>query len=312
MDQTHCHRYRLIDAWTVWVIAALFFSIEFFQRVSPAVMANPIMHSLHINATTLGIVNSLYLYAYAIAQIPVGLILDKFGIRKPLSIACILISFGSLLFALGQVLAALAVARILIGFGSAFAFIGTLKLISNWFAERHYPFMVGLTNTLGVLGAIAGEGPFSTMVNHLGWQHSLSIVAIIGLAVALLIWLFVKDQPDFNPDCCSELIKHQKEPPMPQVILDIIQNKQSWLTAAYAGLMVAPIIAFGELWAVPFFEKVYGLSKIDAATVNTAIFCRHWSWWSAQWVTGRLSTSPQTGYVAWQYLRPGRTNNHCL
>lgn len=263
----------LLYAWWIWLIAALFYGIEFFQRVSPTVMAKPIMHSFHIDATVLGSITSLYLYAYAAAQIPVGSLLDRFGVRRPLTIACLAISIGSLLFALGQQLFFLAIARVLIGFGSAFAFIGTLKLVSSWFPQRLYPVMVGLTNTLGVVGAIFGEGPFAAMVEKLGWQHSLLIISIIGLAISALIFIGIKDHPLClkEPKNCQQILSEQQDS-LWGILKEVLACRQTWLTALYAGLMVAPIIAFAELWAVPFLETAYHLSAVTAADINTAIF----------------------------------------
>jgi len=97
--------------WIIWLIASLFYGIEYFQRVSPGVMAEPLMQAFHINEATLGFVDSFYLYAYAIAQIPVGLLLDEYGTRQLLAVSCFIISLGSFLFASSQLLWLLAVAR---------------------------------------------------------------------------------------------------------------------------------------------------------------------------------------------------------
>lgn len=263
-------------AWWVWIIAALFYSIEFFQRVSPSVMAEPIRETFNISASTLGAITSLYFYAYAIAQIPVGIVLDRFGVRWPLTLACLAISMGSLVFAVGQMLALLAIARVLIGLGSAFAFIGTLKLVSSWFPDRYYPLMVGLTNTLGVLGAVAGEAPFASMVNHLGWQDSLIIISVIGLGISVLMGLGIKDHPiclDKPKTCQAILYSARKgQQALRSVLKAVLLNPQTCLTAFYAGLMVAPVIAFAELWSVSFLTTAFNISNVTAAQINTSVF----------------------------------------
>ncbi len=253
--------------WAIWFVASLFYGIEFFQRVSPSVMAEPLMQSFHMNEATLGFINSFYFYAYAIAQIPVGLLLDEYGARRLLALSCFVISLGSLLFATSGMLWILAVARILIGFGSAFAFIGVLKLAAIWFSNSRYPLIVGLTNTLGVLGAVAGEAPFAKLVQYVGWQQSMIIVSIIGFGISILLYLVIRDHhKQYLPDNKSGW-KHILES-----LTLIIKSRQTWLTAIYAGLMVAPIIAFAELWAVSFFERAYQLSSIEAANLVTMIF----------------------------------------
>lgn len=259
-------------AWVVWLVASLFYSIEYLQRVSPTVMAEPLMHAFGMNAEIFSFVSSLYFYSYAAAQIPVGLLLDRFGGRRLLSLSCLVISLGSLLFALSHVLWVLGMARILIGFGSAFAFIGVLKLASNWFPEKRYPLMVGLTNSLGVAGAIFGQAPLAALVQHIGWQESMIVLSLIGLAISILIWFTILD----CPICLLRPANNHKRvvmstPVWPALKL-IFSTPQAWVTGIYAGLMVVPVIAFGELWAVPFLTKQYQLSPIMAANINSAIF----------------------------------------
>lgn len=265
-------RHTLAYAWLVWFIASLFYGIEYLQRVSPTVMAQALMDSFHFNAATLSLMSSLYFYAYALAQIPVGLLLDRYGARRLLALACFTISCGSLLFALSQSLWFLGFARVLIGFGSAFAFIGVLKLASSWFPEHQYPQMVGLTNSLGVIGAIFGQAPLALLVHAQGWQMSMIILSIIGFFIAVLIWYTILD----CPVCLlNRHVKKKRQLPPGQLktaLLNIIKDKQVWITALYAGMMVVPIIAFGELWAVPFLTKQYHLSTVMAANINAAIF----------------------------------------
>jgi MFS family permease len=235
-------------------------------------MAEPLMQSFGMNAEVFSFVSSLYFYSYAAAQIPVGLLLDRFGGRRLLSLSCLVISLGSLLFALSHVLWILGLARILIGFGSAFAFIGVLKLASNWFPERRYPLMVGLTNSLGVAGAIFGQAPLAALVQNIGWQESMIVLSIIGVAISVLIWFTILD----CPICLLRPANNHKRVMMSTPIWPglklVLSSSQTWVTALYAGLMVVPIIAFGELWAVPFLTKQYQLSSVMAANINSAIF----------------------------------------
>ncbi len=261
------YKQALIDskfAWLIWLIASLFYSMEFFQRVSPSVMAMPIMQSLQMNQQTFAIIISLYFYACAAVQIPVGYILDRYRLRYVLALACLMVSLGTLIFSLSDHIIYLVISRLLVGVGSAFAFIGVLKLSSNWFSLDHYPFVVGLTNTVGILGAILGEAPYAKLVNDLGWRQSFFMISIIGLFISVLMLLFIRGNPKFNNN--KTMVKSSYN------LKCIFDDKQTWLIAIYAGLMVAPIIAFAELWGVPFFTSVYHISSVKASTLNTSIF----------------------------------------
>ncbi len=278
--------------WIVWLVASLFYGIEFLQRVSPTVMADALMQSFSMNISTFSFISSLYFYAYALAQIPVGLLLDRYGARWLLALSCAVISLGSLIFAIAHVVILLCIGRILIGFGSAFAFIGVLKLASSWFPEHRYPLMVGLTNSLGVAGAIFGTAPLARLVETTGWQNSMVILSVVGFVISLLIWLTVLDRP-----VCLLHPHQRKLRALPNhrvftVLKEICSHAQSWITAIYAGLMVLPIIAFGELFAVPFLTRQYHFTQVMAAAVNSAIFI------------GIGVGGPVNGWVAGHFKQP--------
>lgn len=279
---TNKKRYRY--AWVVWFIAALFYAVEFFQRVAPGVIAKPLLTYFHLHAETLGLIISLYYYAYAIAQIPVGIILDRFGSRIPLTLAAFSVSIGTLLFATTPSIYLLSIARIIIGIGSAFAFVGCLKVASDWFPKKRFSLIVGLTNTLGVIGALFGEEPLTKMVQHLGWHDSLIATALIGMLTSILIFTFVKNNPKTIQETKKKVAINLKNS-----IYQIIKTPQSWLIAVYAGLMVAPIIAFAELWSIPFLESTHHFSANIAAQINAMIFI------------GIACGGPINGYIAGKF-----------
>lgn len=274
--------------WIIWLLAASFYALEFFQRVAPSVIAKPLMETFQLSPATFGLIVSFYFYAYGIFQIPAGILLDKYGPRLSLAMAALIVSIGTYLFAHTEQLSFLIMARILVGIGSAFAFVGCLKLARVWFSARSFPFVVGLTNTLGIVGVLFGQEPLTMMIEHLGWQTSLIISAYIGILIAILIFCFVKNKPPqrlhlVKPAAKTLSILHS--------LKIIFSSKQAWLISLYAGLMVAPIISFAELWAIPFMETNYNLSAQLAAQTNTLIFI------------GIAIGGPINGFVAAQLKR---------
>ena len=250
----------------VWFVAALFYAIEFFQRVAPTVLASPISVAFAITPATLGFVMSLYYYVYGIAQIPVGLLFDRYQARWLLAAAAFVVSLGTLLFVYAHYIWALAIGRILIGFGSAFGFIGCLKLARDWFSNKQFAFIVGLTNTIGVIGALTGQEPLAMLEEIIGWQHSLLITVACGLIISVLIIAIVRNR---NFKHCGEPIQQQ---PVMDSLRIIFKSKQAWLISIYAGLMVSPVIAFAELWSVGYLEKAQHLTSILASETNSLIF----------------------------------------
>jgi sugar phosphate permease len=278
-------------AWIIWVVAALFYSYEFFLRISPTVMVPDLMQAFKVNAETLGVLSACYYYAYASLQIPVGMLLDKFGIRRLLTLAAICVAIGCFSFAHTEQLWVAELGRVLTGIGSAFAFISTVKLARNWFSHRWLAVVIGLTNTLGVAGAITGERPLANFVEHVGWRESLFVAGCIGAVLALLIVFIVRDFP-------SRLNREEKKLTSAAVVPDfwrglwcVIKNPKTWLVSIFAGLMVAPISAFTELWSVPFLMQAHHLVRTDAALLSTAMFigiaCGGPFY---GWLSGRLSS----------------------
>lgn len=253
-------------AWIVWAIAAIFYSIEFFQRVSPGVIAQPLMQSFQLSPEMLGFIMSFYFYAYGLAQIPVGLLLDRFGAKISLCFAALAVTVGTYLFASSNAVFLLAIARIIVGIGSAFAFVGCLKLARDWFSLSRFGLIVGLTNTLGVMGALFGEEPLSYFIQQYGWRQVLEFTALLSLIVALLIFLIVKDKPKPSKTPAPSLASFWNN------VKKVMGEGQTWLIAVYAGLMVAPVIAFAELWSVKFLQHSHHLSALAAATANSFIF----------------------------------------
>jgi sugar phosphate permease len=281
----HCMR----RAWIIWAVAALFYAYEFFLRISPTVMVPNLMHAFKVDAATLGALSAFYYYAYASLQIPVGMMLDRFGIRRLLTIAAICVALGSFAFSHTHQLWVAEFGRILTGMGSAFAFISTVKLARNWFNHRWLAVVIGFTNTLGVMGAIAGEAPLAIVVNSIGWREALFVAGCIGALLALLITLIVRDSPE-TMGCPVEGRPEDKAimPNFWRGLSCVLRNPKTWLVAGFAGLMVAPISAFTELWSVPFLMQAHHVTRPEAALLATAMFVGiacggpFHGWWSGR------------------------------
>ena len=247
----------------MWFLAAIFYGYEFFQRVAPTIMALPIMQTFHLNHASFALMSSLYLYAYALSQLPAGVILDKYGPKLCLSLSALGVALGTLLFSETQSLIFLGLGRILVGIGSAFAFIGCLKLATQWFEGKIFGIIVGLTSLIGVLGALVGQAPLAALVEHYGWIQSLKFSGYLGLFIALILFTFIKNPPQ-TVQTLSPSIKSS--------LGTLLKTPQNWLIGLHAGLMVSPVIAFTELWAVPFLEQVHHFSPVKAAFINQFIF----------------------------------------
>ena len=157
----------------------------------------------------------------------------------------------------------------MIGIGSSFAAVGTMKLAANWFAPQRFALLTGLMVTLGMLGAIGGEAPLALLIDNFGWRESMEIMGALGIGIAFLILLIAKDSPHHIH---AQQQDHHLEDPLVQSLLALIKNKQLWLVATYGGLMYMSTPVFCGLWGVPFLMFKMHLSKAVAANYISLVF----------------------------------------
>ncbi len=252
--------------WLIWGLGAAYFFFEYFARVSPAVMVDHLMLAFHVDALSLGALSAFFYYAYVGMQIPVGVLVDRFGARVLLTITPILCGASCLLFASTEQLWVAELSRFIMGFSAAFAFVGALKLASMCFSGKRFGLIAGLTQALGMLGAAMGEGPLSVMVSHLGWRHSLMCIGALLIALGVLIGLVARKRP---VAVTQSLPAHAS---IRTSLKSVLRNKQSWYNGLFVGFLYAPTAAFAELWGVSYLSATYHLSVEVSASAVSMIF----------------------------------------
>lgn len=263
----------------MWIVVATFYGYQYFLQVSPGVMAKELIQDLHLNATTLGVLAACYFYAYAGMQIPAGVMVDRYGTRRPLFLAAAICAGGALLFGYAPNFIVTALGRLMIGLGGAFAAVSSLYIAANWLPLKYFTSLSGTLVTLGMLGAIFGQYPLATMVDHIGWRHTMIIFGIFGALIAIATWLVIRDRnPSPHPD--QHLLTGLKH---------VIKNRQIWLLAIYGGMMFMSISILGSLWGVPFLMAKYNIpdtlasSNLIALFVGLGIGCPLLCWVSDHW-----------------------------
>jgi len=179
--------------WLICGLGCLFYSYQYLLNVSPSVMTNDLMMSYHINASELGNLTAFYYYIYAAMQMPVGMLMDHYGPRRLLTIAGLSCSVGTYLFACSDYLPLAELGRFMVGFGSAFAFVGALKLATIWLSPQKFAMISGMTMASGMLGAMAGDISLTSLVDHEGWKLTLFIAASFGVFLTMAIFTLIRD-----------------------------------------------------------------------------------------------------------------------
>lgn len=260
-------------AWLVWGLGACLYLIGFFQRVSPAVITDELMRDFGIGAAGLGQLSALYFYSYVAMQVPTGVLADRWGPRRLLTLGAAMAALGSALFALAPDLGLAGAGRLLVGGSVAVAFVCMLKLASHWFAPRQFALTGGVALFVGIIGAVFAGVPLRLLVDQFGWRPVLLAAALVTAAVAVAIVWIVRDDP-----AARGYRSHAGEVAEPTAgdgvlggIARVLRYPNTWLLALAPGGVVGAILAFAGLWGVPFLTSQYGMTTADAAALGSAV-----------------------------------------
>jgi MFS family permease len=250
-------------AWASFALAAGFFGHEFVQRVSPSVVVGELMAEFAVGAAVFGSLTAFYFYAYAGMQIPVGILMDRFGPRRLMAFAAGVSALGAVLFATAPSLGFAYAGRLLIGFGASFSWIGILTVATLWLPAARFSSLVGIGQAAGMAGAMLGQAPLSLVVDVAGWRLTVGLLATVGATIALAIWTVV---PDVVPR--AQAVRGQ----LVGGLRVAARSRETWLNGAFGLAMTGTMLAFAGLWAVPWLVGVHGYARAEAAAFASAMF----------------------------------------
>ncbi|MGE0717658.1 MAG: MFS transporter [Alphaproteobacteria bacterium] len=244
-------------------LGTAFFFYAFLHRVSPGVMVEPLMAEFAVGGALLGHLSAFYFYAYAGLQLPVGVLMARFGVRRLLIAAALLATAGSVLFAAGGSLTMAYLGRLMIGAGSAFCWVGTLSLATRHLPADRFVLLTGILQAVGMVGGMFGQAPLGFAVEAFGWRGAILALAVGGLALAAAIALLVPRDPPGAGIGGGQLAAG---------LVRVARNPQSWLLAGVGLSLSAPMLAFAGLWGVPYLGMRFGLDRPAAGALMSLNF----------------------------------------
>ena len=245
-----------------WLVGSLFFFYAWILRVSPSVMVEELMRDFAVGGAIVGNLSALYFYGYAGMQIPVGLLLDRFGPRRLMTVAAGVVAVACLLFAWSDGLVGASVARFLIGAGCAFSLVGAMAVAGQWFPRERFALLAGLAMMFGMAGGVFGQAPLRVAVDATDWRTTMATVGVVGFGLMLAAWLFVRDRRRGSGGVGAVF----------EGLRRVAANRETWLNAV-AGLgSTGPLLAFAGLWGVPYLQAVHDIDRVAAGTVTSVTF----------------------------------------
>ena len=257
----------------VFGIVLASFVLSFFHRTAPAAIAGELTRAFAINAAALGTLAATYFYVYTVLQIPVGVLADTLGPRRILAVGSLVAAAGSLLFALAPAWELAAGGRTLVGIGVSVAFIAILKISALWFPANRFATLSGVTMLAGNLGAVIAGAPLAWIVTQTSWRSVFVALAVLSAGLGVATWLWVRDRPEdrgFAPVNLAAAAGGARVD-WKQALRAVVANPATW-PGFFVNIGIAgSYLAFAGLWAVPWLEHTYGMSKVVAAQHASAL-----------------------------------------
>jgi len=259
-------------AWMVWAAAISVYVLAVFPRTSLGVAGLQAAERFGISSSQLSTFTIIQVAVYAVMQLPVGALLDRYGSKRLLTVGLSLVTVAQLIFAFIDSFPLALVCRVLLGIGDAMVFISVLRVAALWFSPRRTPMVTQLTGLLGQLGALAAAGPLAASLTHSGWTPSYAVSASAGVLTGIALVIVGRDSPYED---------HHRDELRLRAIARTL--KAAWLvpgtrlglwshfTSQFAANM------FTMLWGFPFLVAGEGVSPATASvllmtmTVTTVI-----------------------------------------
>lgn len=230
-----------------------FFSYLF--RAVNAVVAPDLVKELGLTATELGLLTAAYLLAFALFQLPLGMLLDRFGPRRVQAALLITAATGAALFSFGTSTTALVLARALIGLGFAGGLMASFKAVVVWVPEQRRALANSLVMSFGALGLVVSTAPMEWAVSAFGWRTAMLGLAILTAVIAAILFLVVPKNSGLGSSAGASPREQVKT--LARIYGDKAFNRMAPLLAITAGTH----IGIQTLWAGPWFRDVAGLSR---------------------------------------------------
>lgn len=257
---------KFISVWSAWFFATMFYAYQYILRVLPNIGMPNIINDFNINVTQIGLFSGIYYIGYTLMHIPIGLLIDRFSIKKVIPICVLLTSVGLLPLLYSSLFLNAILGRLLVGIASSASVLGVFKVVKTSFGEAKFTSLVGMSVTIGLLGAMYGGRPIDYLVSVYGWKTVINAFVIIGVAFSILLYFVLPKTSEEDKQYYFSIRE------MWQDVKSIFCNSRVVVLSFIAGLMVGPLEGFADAWGTLFFESFYGFDRVHASMLPSIIF----------------------------------------
>lgn len=262
-------RYRL---WIFLVISATYV-LAYFHRAAPAVVGPEIIRELALSPTSFSLISSAYFWAYAATALPAGILSDTWGARKTVGVFVFLSGLGGFLFALTSSVPIMAAGRFVIGLGAGVVYIAAMRILTDWYRPDEMATYSGILLAAGNFGALISTTPLVFLMGSIGWRNSFVMVACLTLLASVVGYLVIRNKPaEIGLPTPQEIMgvrpaAQNAGVSLGEAVSVVLGNKKFYLLAIFIFSYYGTFMGFGSLWAGPYLQNIYGLSKQVAGNI---------------------------------------------
>jgi len=254
-----------LQPWIICFAASLFFFYEFIQGNMFASIADNIMQDFGIQVDKMAYLSSIYYLSNVVFLFVAGMLLDHLSTKKTMIVAMSLCVVSTFLLAHTESFYLALLCRFVTGIGSAFCFLGPIRIASRWFPPAKMAMVAGCIVTMAMTGGMLAQYPLTKLVLNFGWRQSLVYVGWLGVVMLVAMMFWIKDRPE------SAVVKRER-PNLWSVAKKAYLNRQNLRAAFYTSLMNMSVAVFGAMLGSLYLIQRLDVSKEEAALVNSMLF----------------------------------------
>lgn len=247
--------------WIVFTSVLLTYLLMSSQRTAPGLITEQMMIDFNITAVTVGLLISIQFFVYTVLQIPMGILVDRYGPNLILISGAMLTGIGTIIYSVSKLEFFLFFARILTGVGDATVWVSVVLILGQWFTGKEFTRLIGIASLMGNMGYLMATVPFSLLIDSIGWRLSFLSAGLLLCLFSIFLYIILI-QNTKRKLFRMENIKREKTW---KIMRRILSKRHAWALFFCHFGVVGAYVGFISSWGVPYAMNVYNMSRSDAS-----------------------------------------------
>lgn len=255
--------------WVILLVIGLATFFTYFHRMSASIIQADLSETFAMSATSFGTFSAICFYPYVLMQLPVGILADTLGVRKTVSLGCLITAVGTVIFAIAPNFMIACMGRFLVGFGISSPVVCTQKITATWFPEHQIASASACAGTLGNLGGLFAQTPLAVLVGYLGWRFVFGAAAAATLLMAALCFIFLRDAPSSRPNSREPKAAAAPRASFFAPLGKIFRDRRILCLLPIMLIQMGIYQMFSGTWGISYLRDTFGYSNVEASSYTS-------------------------------------------